>query len=84
MRDLWRAKIYPHQKSGLSFDAFWDDALSRGVYEARSAHERLTLRAEQVSTSAQTLARRIERAERELEASEQPVTFEDVAKVRAP
>jgi chromosome segregation protein len=42
------------------------DALSRRVYEARSAHERLGLRGEQVGASAQTLARRIERIEREL------------------
>jgi chromosome segregation protein len=42
------------------------DALSRRVYEARSAHERLGLRGEQAGASAQTLARRIERIEREL------------------
>ncbi|HYM54273.1 MAG TPA: AAA family ATPase, partial [Solirubrobacteraceae bacterium] len=34
------------------------DALSRGVYDARSARERLGLRAEQVGASAQALARR--------------------------
>jgi chromosome segregation protein len=35
------------------------DALSRLLYDASSAHERLALRAEQVGSSAQTLARRI-------------------------
>jgi chromosome segregation protein len=42
------------------------DALSRRVYEGRSARERLGLRAEQVATGAQTLARRITRIEQEL------------------
>ena len=31
VRELWRAKVYPHLKSGRSFDAFWDDALQRGA-----------------------------------------------------
>ena len=48
------------------------DALSKRVYEARSAHERLGLRGEQASASAQTLARRIERIERELAVLGQP------------
>jgi chromosome segregation protein len=42
------------------------DALSRRVYEARGARERLGLRAEQVTAGAQTLARRIGRVELEL------------------
>jgi chromosome segregation protein len=42
------------------------DALSRLLYAARSAHERLQLRGEQVGSSAQALARRIERVELEL------------------
>jgi chromosome segregation protein len=42
------------------------DALSRRVYEARSARERLGLRAEQVAGGAQALARRIARIEHEL------------------
>jgi chromosome segregation protein len=48
------------------------DALSRGVYESRSARERLTLRAEQVGASAQALSRRIERIAQELEGFSQP------------
>jgi chromosome segregation protein len=44
------------------------DALARRVYGARSARERLGLRAEQVNTSGEALERRMERAERELEA----------------
>jgi chromosome segregation protein len=43
------------------------DALSGLLYGARSARERLALRAEQVASNAQTLARRIERVEQELE-----------------
>ncbi len=43
------------------------DALSRLLYGARSAHERLALRGEQVGSSAQALARRIERVELELD-----------------
>ena len=31
VREYWRARIYPHQKSGHSFDAFWDEALQRGA-----------------------------------------------------
>ncbi|HEY4996930.1 MAG TPA: AAA family ATPase, partial [Solirubrobacteraceae bacterium] len=46
------------------------DALSRRVYEGRSARERLGLRAEQVVTGAQSLARRIARIEQELAALE--------------
>jgi chromosome segregation protein len=42
------------------------DALSRSVYEARSARERLGLRAEQVAAGAQSLTRRRERVEQEL------------------
>jgi chromosome segregation protein len=60
----------------LSERAERHDALSRRVYEGRSAHERLGLRREQVSAGAQTLARRIERFEQELAglsaAGEQP------------
>jgi chromosome segregation protein len=48
------------------------DALSHGVYESRSARERLTLRAEQVGVSAQALSRRIERIAQELEGLSQP------------
>jgi chromosome segregation protein len=48
------------------------DALSRGVYESRSARERLTLRAEQVGASAQALSRRIERVGQELDVLSQP------------
>jgi chromosome segregation protein len=44
------------------------DALSRLLYDGRSARERLALRAEQVGASTQTLARRIERVELELQA----------------
>ncbi len=44
------------------------DALARRVYDARSAHERLGLRAEQAGASAQALARRIERVKLELSA----------------
>ncbi len=44
------------------------DACSRLLYDARSARERLALRAEQVGASAQALARRIERIELELQA----------------
>ncbi len=42
------------------------DALARGVYDARSARERLQLRAEQVVAAAQGLSRRIARTELEL------------------
>ncbi|MGD0454864.1 MAG: AAA family ATPase, partial [Solirubrobacteraceae bacterium] len=48
------------------------DALSRRVYDARSARERLMLRSEQVGSSAQALTTRIERVERELQALSQP------------
>jgi len=44
------------------------DALAKRVYEARSARERLGLRAEQAGASAQALTRRIERMELELSA----------------
>ena len=50
----------------LSERAERHDALARRVYEARSAHERLGLRGEQVAADAERLARRIERAEAEL------------------
>ncbi len=50
----------------LSERAARHDALSRRVYEARSASERLGLRAEQVAADGERLARRIERAEVEL------------------
>jgi chromosome segregation protein len=43
------------------------DALSSVLYDARSARERLALRAEQVGFSAQALTRRIERIELELQ-----------------
>jgi chromosome segregation protein len=58
----------------LSERAERHDALSRRVYEARSARERLTLRSEQVAASAHALARRIERAEQELQVSAQPAS----------
>ena len=45
------------------------DALSRRVYEARSARERLGLRSEQIEAGARTLQRRIERLEAELASS---------------
>jgi chromosome segregation protein len=56
------------------------DALAKRVYEARSARERLGLREEQSSASAQALKRRIERIELELGAlsASQP-TAEEVA-----
>jgi chromosome segregation ATPase len=44
------------------------DALARRVYEARSAHDRVGLRAEQAEASGQALARRIERVQAELDA----------------
>ncbi len=44
------------------------DALARRLYDARSARERVRLRGEQVDTSSQVLARRIERVESELSA----------------
>ena len=44
------------------------DALARRVYDARSSRERVELRAEQVETGAQGLARRIERTQLELAA----------------
>jgi len=44
------------------------DALSRLLYDSRSARERLALRSEQVGASAQALGRRIERVELELDA----------------
>jgi chromosome segregation protein len=50
----------------LSERAERHDALARRVYEARSAVERLGLRAEQVGADGERLARRIERAEAEL------------------
>jgi chromosome segregation protein len=54
-------------ESALAERAARHDALSRLLYGARSAHERLVLRAEQVGSSAQTLARRLERAQLELQ-----------------
>ncbi len=55
------------------------DSLSRLLYDSRSAHERLELRGEQVGSSAQALARRIERVELELAGltSEHPPGGED-------
>ncbi|HTA05838.1 MAG TPA: AAA family ATPase, partial [Solirubrobacteraceae bacterium] len=50
----------------LSERAERHDRLSRLLYAGRSAHERLGLRSEQVSTGAQTLKRRMQRAEAEL------------------
>jgi len=44
------------------------DALARRVYDARSARERLQLRAEQAGAGAQALKRRLEQLELELEA----------------
>jgi chromosome segregation protein len=52
----------------LSERAERHDGLARRVYDARSARERLGLRAEQADASAQALARRIERVELELSA----------------
>ena len=51
----------------LSERAERHDARAKAVYDARSARERLGLRGEQVAGVAQTLARRIERVQRELE-----------------
>ncbi|HTA35720.1 MAG TPA: AAA family ATPase, partial [Solirubrobacteraceae bacterium] len=48
-------------ESALSERAERRDVLSRRAYEARSAHERLGLRGEQVAAAAQTIARRSER-----------------------
>jgi chromosome segregation ATPase len=48
------------------------DELARRLYAARSARERIELRGEQVATSTQTLARRAERLERELERLQGP------------
>jgi chromosome segregation protein len=55
------------------------DALSKRVYEARSARERLGLREEQAGASAQTLKRRIERVERELAALSEPQSADEGA-----
>ncbi len=52
----------------LSERAERHDRLSRLLFAGRSAHERLGLRAEQVAAGAQTLKRRIQRAEAELAA----------------
>jgi chromosome segregation protein len=52
----------------LSERAERHDALSRRVYDARSARERVGLRAEQVAAGAESLRRRIERIESELAA----------------
>ena len=48
------------------------DTLARRVYEARSAHERLGLRGEQVGACAQALHRRIEQVKLELSALSEP------------
>jgi chromosome segregation protein len=53
-------------ESALSERAERRDVLSRRAYEARSAHERLGLRGEQVAANAQTIARRSERVQSEL------------------
>ena len=53
-------------EQALSERAERHDALARRLYEARSANERLGLRAEQVASDGERLARRIERAEAEL------------------
>ncbi len=45
------------------------DALARGVYDARSARDRVGLRGEQAGASGQALTRRIERIEAELQGS---------------
>ena len=50
----------------LSERAERHDGLSRRLYEARSARERLALRSEQVSADADRLRRRVERMEAEL------------------
>lgn len=52
----------------LSERAERHDALSRRVYEGRSAYERLGLRGEQVGAGRQGMSRRIERLEQELSA----------------
>ncbi len=54
-------------ESALSERAERRDVLSRRAYEARSAHERLGLRGEQVAANAQTIARRSERVQSELD-----------------
>jgi chromosome segregation protein len=48
------------------------DALARGVYDARSARDRVGLRGEQAGAAGQALARRIERIESELAALSEP------------
>jgi chromosome segregation protein len=67
----------------LSERAERHDVLSKRVYEARSAHERLGLRSEQVAANGQTLSRRIERLQQELGelsgAEQQPGEAGDVA-----
>src|SRR5207253_10327564 len=50
------------------------DALARSAYDARSARERLALRAEQVGTSGAARATPIERGEQELAAQDDPST----------
>ncbi len=59
-------------ESALAERAERHDALARRVYDARSARERIALRAEQVGASAEGLAVRIARVGRELEALGDP------------
>ena len=59
-------------ESALAERAERHDALARRVYDARSARERIALRAEQVGASAEGLAVRIARVDRELEALGDP------------
>src|ERR1700722_7246878 len=63
----------------LSERAERHDALSRRVYEARSALERLTLRSGQVTARAHALTAGIERAEQELQVSAQPASVGESA-----
>ena len=60
-------------ESALAERAARHDAISRRAYGARSALERLQLRAEQVSTGEQTLSRRLDRVQQEIAALQAPV-----------
>jgi len=55
-----------HAERALAERAERHDALARGVYDARSARERLALRGEQVGAAAQALSLRIEHVAHEL------------------
>ena len=58
------------------------DALARRVYDARSARDRVGLRAEQAGASGQALARRIERVEAELGGSSETPSEDAPANAR--